>query len=362
MDQTLGARLRAQREQQQVALTTIAEETKIKLALLEGLERDDVSRWPGGLFRRAYVRSYAQKIGLNPEQVLREFLASHPDPVESSSPVEAIAQNTLARRPRTRLGLMLAGLAARRPQRQHVPDVAPGSVRLEDRRAVAIAHQASPELLEAVETEERDLAREPEPPIDAAPDALAPVAKLVRISSPDPGDETRRDIRVLERNVASAACLCTRIACVRDDHDLGSVLEDAVAVLDACGVILWIWDPDRDALFPALAHGYPAELLAKLPEVDRLADNAIAAAFCRGQREVVRGGNGATGAFVAPLLTPDGCVGALALEFAGGGEQHEVVQSLATILTAQLSMLFSASPRAVEEEDRAQQDWSLVAS
>ena len=74
MDLTFGARLRSQREQQHVALATIAEETKINVALLEGLERDDVSRWPGGLFRRAYVRTYAQKIGLDPEQVVREFI------------------------------------------------------------------------------------------------------------------------------------------------------------------------------------------------------------------------------------------------------------------------------------------------
>jgi hypothetical protein len=362
MDQTLGARLRAQREQQQVPLATIAEETKIKLALLEGLERDDVSRWPGGLFRRAYVRSYAQKIGLDPEQVLRDFLVSHPDPFESSSPVEAIAQNAPDKRPRTRIGLMIAGLAARRPQRQHVhrPDVAPGSLPLEDRRADD--DQATRELFGTLHAHEPDVAHAPEGPIDAAPGDVGPVAKLVRISSPDAETEPRRDIRMLERDVAAAACLCTRIACVQDDHDLGSVLEDAARVLDACGVILWIWDPDRDALFPALAHGYPAELLAKLPDVDRLADNAIAAAFCRGQREVVRGDVGATGAFVAPLLTPDGCVGVLALEFADGGEQHEVVQALTTILTAQVSMLFSASPRGVEDEHRAQQNWSLVAS
>ena len=62
MDLTFGARLRSQRESQQLALATIAEETKINLALLEGLERDDLSRWPGGLFRRAYVRTYAQKV------------------------------------------------------------------------------------------------------------------------------------------------------------------------------------------------------------------------------------------------------------------------------------------------------------
>ena len=113
MDLTFGARLRSQRERQQVALAAIAEETKISVALLEGLERDDLSRWPGGLFRRAYVRTYAQKIGLDPEQVVREFIELYPDPVEAASPVEVLAQTAQAngKRPRTRIGFLIAGLA-----------------------------------------------------------------------------------------------------------------------------------------------------------------------------------------------------------------------------------------------------------
>mgnify|MGYP001277014244 CR=1 FL=1 len=57
MSETFGTRLRLQREEQQIPLPTIAERTKIKLSLLEGLERDDVSRWPTGIFRRSYFRA-----------------------------------------------------------------------------------------------------------------------------------------------------------------------------------------------------------------------------------------------------------------------------------------------------------------
>ena len=59
MPDSFGARLRMQREERQIALTSIAEETKIKLALLDGLEKDDVSHWPSGIFRKAYLRTYA---------------------------------------------------------------------------------------------------------------------------------------------------------------------------------------------------------------------------------------------------------------------------------------------------------------
>ena len=79
MDPSFGARLRSERERQQIALRTIADRTKIKLSLLEALERDDVSQWPRGIFRRSHVRAYALAIGLDPDAVVREFLEIHPD-------------------------------------------------------------------------------------------------------------------------------------------------------------------------------------------------------------------------------------------------------------------------------------------
>jgi transcriptional regulator with XRE-family HTH domain len=40
MELSFGARLRQQRERQQMSLAAFAEQSKIKLSLLEGLERD----------------------------------------------------------------------------------------------------------------------------------------------------------------------------------------------------------------------------------------------------------------------------------------------------------------------------------
>jgi cytoskeletal protein RodZ len=70
---TLGAYLRAERERRDLALRTISENTKVSLPLLEGLEADDISRWPGGIFRRAFVRSYAEAVGLDPDDVFKRF-------------------------------------------------------------------------------------------------------------------------------------------------------------------------------------------------------------------------------------------------------------------------------------------------
>jgi cytoskeletal protein RodZ len=72
--QDFGAKLRRAREGRGVSLRQIAATTKISVSALEALERNDVSKLPGGLFSRAFVRSYAAEIGLDPEQTLNEFL------------------------------------------------------------------------------------------------------------------------------------------------------------------------------------------------------------------------------------------------------------------------------------------------
>jgi transcriptional regulator with XRE-family HTH domain len=100
MSEGFGARLRRQREEQGIALPTIAGHTKIKQSLLEALERDDVSQWPSGIFRRAYVRSYAQAIGLDPDAIAAEFVRVHPDPSEAVT-TEAIAATLDGSRGRT---------------------------------------------------------------------------------------------------------------------------------------------------------------------------------------------------------------------------------------------------------------------
>ena len=112
MPDSFGARLRERREQQQVALTTIAEQTKIKVSLLEALERDDVSHWPSGIFRRAFIRAYAHAIGLEPDVIVREFLEIYPDPIEIVDTLQAGAPGSegvwVSDAPPTRLRHMVA--------------------------------------------------------------------------------------------------------------------------------------------------------------------------------------------------------------------------------------------------------------
>jgi transcriptional regulator with XRE-family HTH domain len=104
LPESFGRRLRAVRERQRISIAEIAESTKILGALLDGLEHDDVSRWPTGLYRRAFIRAYATAIGLDPEPVVREFMARFPDPEDAAVPLPV----SVATAPRAVLRLTLA--------------------------------------------------------------------------------------------------------------------------------------------------------------------------------------------------------------------------------------------------------------
>jgi cytoskeleton protein RodZ len=73
-----GRKLREARERKGVSLRQIAGATKISVAVLEALERNDISRLPGGIFSRAFVRSYALEVGLDPDRTIQEFVAQFP--------------------------------------------------------------------------------------------------------------------------------------------------------------------------------------------------------------------------------------------------------------------------------------------
>jgi cytoskeletal protein RodZ len=84
---TFGTMMRRARERRGISLRQIATATKISVGALEALERNDISRLPGGIFSRAIVRSYALEVGLDPEKTMQQFLAQFPhDSVTAGSP------------------------------------------------------------------------------------------------------------------------------------------------------------------------------------------------------------------------------------------------------------------------------------
>ena len=75
---TFGPRLRSERERRGISLETIAVVTNVNIDLWQGLERNDYSRWPTGIFARAFVRDYAKALGLDADEVVDEFCRLFP--------------------------------------------------------------------------------------------------------------------------------------------------------------------------------------------------------------------------------------------------------------------------------------------
>jgi transcriptional regulator with XRE-family HTH domain len=300
MPEKLGARLRQRREQQQIALSTIAEQTKIKISLLEELERDDVSHWPTGIFRRAFIRAYALAVGLDPDVIVREFLERYPDPVEDVAPPEVASpvddQTVAAAGPPTRFRYLvdstLSRLGLGSPPKGRVADFS-----------------ASP-------------ASRPPATVPTDPDLLA------------------------------TANLCTQLGRLDKTSDVAPLLHEVVRILDAVGLVVWIWHPDAAELRPALAQGYSERVLSQIPPVRPDADNATAAAFRSAQACAVDGSGLTSGALVVPLITAAGCLGALAMELRHGGEHIGWVRALVTIFAAQLARIVEAERPADEASQR----------
>jgi hypothetical protein len=311
MPKTFAARLRQRREHQQIALSTIAEQTKISLPLLEGLERGDVSHWPAGIFRRAFIRAYAVAIGLDPDATVREFLEIYSDPVEATAlPVAAPPDNFLSR-----LGFGTWPARKRRAPEESAPVAPPveGSAPVRIPTPVPVAAPTTGSALRG-----SDLPSETEP-------ALPPVQALPQF------------------DLLAVAQLCTEFGRVEGTREAGPLLKEAARILDAVGLIIWIWDSKAAVLKPALAHGYPDKMLAQLPGVSPDTDNATAAAFREARPRVVGGGEFSSGALVVPLMTGEGCAGVLAIELPHGREQQESTLGIATIFAAQVARWIRAA-------------------
>lgn len=151
----------------------------------------------------------------------------------------------------------------------------------------------------------------------------------------------------------AATDVATDFGRVRDLDELTRVLGRAADVMDASGLMVWVGSATGGDLRPMLAHGYSAEMIARIPPVPRSADNAAAAAYRSGTPQIVLGRpGGSSGAVVAPILSADGCIGALSAEIRGGGETSESVQALAAIFAAHLAGVLASSPAADVTEQK----------
>ena len=363
MPESFGARLRLRREEQGMALSAIAEDIKIKMSLLEAVERDDVSHWPSGIYRRAFIRAYAQAIGLDPDVVVREFLEIHPDPDQSfataSAEMAAMEKARTSAGPPTRLrslvdtaigsfsrlgrGPATNDAMAQRPVVQS-PVVQSPVLQNPAAESPVVRDVLIQNPLDSYEPIDAPNVVAPEAP--AAPVTPAEYAAVERTNEAV-GESTPLTVPVppadadgtspVDVDFLAVAHVCTGFGRVRNADDLQPLLQEAARILDATGLIVWLWDDATAELRPALVYGYSEKVLAQLPTVGRDADNATAAAF-RSARLCAT-----SGALVMPMVESEGCAGVLALELQDGREQSALVQAASMIFAAALTQLVGAS-------------------
>jgi transcriptional regulator with XRE-family HTH domain len=71
-------RLRRHRQRARVSIEAIAANLRIRPELIEAFESNDLSAWPRGLYARAWIRTYALSVDLDPVDTLDEFCRLFP--------------------------------------------------------------------------------------------------------------------------------------------------------------------------------------------------------------------------------------------------------------------------------------------
>jgi cytoskeleton protein RodZ len=107
-----GEYLRRERAMRGVSLEEISAATKISIRFLQAIENEELSKLPGGIFTRSFVRTYARYLGLDEERVLADCqLAGQPKPevdIRHITANRALPHGTLSR---TRIiALLIAGV------------------------------------------------------------------------------------------------------------------------------------------------------------------------------------------------------------------------------------------------------------
>src|SRR5262249_13506784 len=59
-------------------LKTLVDATNVSQTLWDGLESNDLSKWPNGVFARAFVKEYAKLVGLDADATVDEFCRYFP--------------------------------------------------------------------------------------------------------------------------------------------------------------------------------------------------------------------------------------------------------------------------------------------
>jgi transcriptional regulator with XRE-family HTH domain len=110
---SIGDALAAGRRQAGLTVTQVSQRTCIRETIVRGIERGDYSACGGDFYARGHIRSIARAVGLDPEELIREYDATQApqQPITAADVFEPFTPVKLKERRRPRWGLvLLAGI------------------------------------------------------------------------------------------------------------------------------------------------------------------------------------------------------------------------------------------------------------
>ena len=134
MTDNIGTRVRQAREQRGLSLGDAARSTKLSTSVLRAIEQNDFASLPAGMYRKAYLRTVASEVGLDPLEIAADYEAQYEAPIESTAPATetvSIADRWVELlQPPRRPGIALLIALATFPVAWLMVQPAPGSKRL----------------------------------------------------------------------------------------------------------------------------------------------------------------------------------------------------------------------------------------
>ncbi len=112
---SIGDALAAARRQEGLTITQVSQRTCIRETIVRGIERGDYSACGGDFYARGHIRSIARTVGLDPEELIREYDATQapPQPITAADVFQPFTPVKLKERRRPNWSIVLiAGLVA----------------------------------------------------------------------------------------------------------------------------------------------------------------------------------------------------------------------------------------------------------
>lgn len=104
----VGDLLRREREKKNLTIVDVEKETSISKKYLEALEKGEYDKMPGDVYIKGFIRNYAKFVGMDGDELLREFASERgievpPQPMKLSQAEEIVKSEATVKQPKVKV-------------------------------------------------------------------------------------------------------------------------------------------------------------------------------------------------------------------------------------------------------------------